>query len=71
MNKAGIGELRNLSREELDQKRQALEKDLFELRQKKAGGQLDKPHAFRLLRRQIARINTIKRESRHGQPGNA
>ena len=67
MSKQKINELRNLSQGELDLKRQALEKDLFELRQKKSSGQLDKPHLFRVTKRQIAKINTIKRELQHGQ----
>lgn len=58
-------DLRDLSREELDQKKKALEKELFELRQKKVTGQLDKPHLFKQARRQIARVNTIQREKQH------
>lgn len=68
MKKSKVAELRNLSINELDLKRQALEKDLFELRLKKSSGQLDKPHQFAAAKKQIARINTIKRELQHGQP---
>ena len=55
-------ELRGLSLEELRMKRQEHEKTLSELRQKKITGQLDKPHEFKLLRKQIARANTIEKE---------
>ncbi len=55
-------ELRGLSDQELDQKKDALEKELHDLRQKKLTGQLDKPHQFKLVRRQIAQVNTIKKE---------
>lgn len=55
-------DLRGLSKDELTQKRNGLEKELFELRQKKIVGQLEKPSQFRLARRQIAQINTILRE---------
>ena len=59
-------EIRNLTVGELNQKKQALEKDLFDLRQKKITGQLDKPHMFKVTRRQIAQLNTIIREKQNG-----
>ena len=59
-------DLRNLSAAELDQKRQALEKDLYELRDKKIIGQLDKPHLFKVLKTQIARIHTVQNEKKNG-----
>lgn len=62
MARAKFSELLNLSAAELDQKRNALEKDLYELRQKKASGALDKPHQFRQIRKQIAQVNTAKKE---------
>ena len=65
MSKMKVGELRNLSVPELEQKKGTLQKELFDLRQKRVGGQLDKPHFFKQLRRQIARINTIEREKAH------
>ena len=58
-------DLRNLSVGELDQKQTALEKERHELEQKKITGQLDKPHFFRQIRRQIAQIHTVKREKSH------
>ena len=58
-------ELRNLTNSELDIKKEALGKELFELRQKKVTGQLDKPHFFKTLRRQIAQINTLKQETKN------
>lgn len=60
-------DLRNLSAEELNQKTAALEKELHELRQKKITGQLDKPHRFKQLRRQVAQVNTIKKEMSHAR----
>lgn len=60
-----ISDLRNLSRGELETKKEALFKELFELEQKKATGQLEKPHLFKRTRRQIARINTIENETQH------
>ena len=55
-------DLRALSAGELTLEKQALEKNLNELRQKKVTGQLDKPHQFKLVRRQIAQIFTIENE---------
>ncbi len=62
MSRVKAKDLRGLSVAELDQKKSALEKSLFDLRQKKAMGTLEKPHEFKITRRQIAQINTIKRE---------
>ena len=65
MTKLKVKDLRSLSGHELDQKRATLEKELHELRQKRVTGQLDKPHQFKLVRKQIARINTLKRETKN------
>ena len=62
MSRPKAKDLRNLSAAELDQKKAAFEKDLFDLRQKRALGTLDKPHHFKLIRRQIAQINTVRKE---------
>ena len=51
MSRPKARDLRNLTAGELAQKRQGLEKDLFDLRQKKITGQLDKPHQFKAARR--------------------
>lgn len=63
MSQAKAKDLRGLSKQELLQKKNALERELHELRQKKVTGQLDKPHFFKRARRQIAQILTIVRES--------
>ena len=47
---------------ELEVKRQHLVKELHDLRQKRIVGQLDKPHQFKTVRKQIAQILTVKRE---------
>ena len=66
MSRVKAKEFRGLSGEELKQKRQALQKELFDLQQKKITGQLDKPHQFKNARRQIAQLNTIAREKKNG-----
>jgi len=58
-------ELRGLSSDELKLKREALEKGLNDLRQKRVTGQLDKPHQFKLMRKQVAQINTIEKEKKN------
>lgn len=65
MARAKANELRNLGRQELEQKKDALEKELQELRQKRLTGQLDKPHLFKAARRQIAQVLTVQREKTH------
>lgn len=52
-------QLRELSREELLQKRQELEEELFNLRIRRSVRQLDNPLRLRIARREKARINTI------------
>ena len=65
MSQVKAKDLRGLSAVELEQKHLTLEKELQELRQKKITGQLDKPHFFKLVRRQIAQVNTIQREKKN------
>ena len=55
-------ELRNLAKEELLQKEKTLKEELFKLNMQRYGGRVDKPHMFSLLKRDIARINTILNE---------
>lgn len=62
--KAKAEEFRSLSNDEIELKKTTLSKSLFELRQKKVTGQLEKPHEFKRLRRQIAQLNTIQREKK-------
>ena len=57
-------ELRNISKEELLQKEKALKEELFKLNMQRYGGRVDKPHMFSLLKRDIARIETILNEKR-------
>jgi large subunit ribosomal protein L29 len=55
-------ELRELSIEELQQKRGDLREDLFRLKMRKAVAQLENPVRLRQVRRDIARIETVLRE---------
>jgi len=57
-------ELRNLSKEELLQKEKAIKEELFKLNMQRYAGRVDKPHMFSLLKRDIARIETILQEKK-------
>ena len=55
-------EIRELSAEELGHKEDELVQELFRLKLRKATGQLDNPMRIRVVRRDVARIKTIRRE---------
>lgn len=57
-------ELRNLSRQELNDKVAGLKKSLFEMRSQGAGGRIEKPSRIKDARRDIARILTILQEKK-------
>lgn len=54
-----IKEIRDLSREELKTRKRELKEEIFHLRLQQQGGQLEKPSQFRVLRREIARVETV------------
>lgn len=55
-------ELRDLAQDELAAKALELKKELFNLRFQQAMGQIENPMRMRLLRKEIARTNTVLRE---------
>ena len=57
-----VSDLRQKTLAELKEERLALLREQFNLRMQRATGQLSKPHQFRQVRRDIARINTIVNE---------
>ena len=59
-----IGELRNLSKEELLQKEKSLKEELFKLNLQRYGGRVEKPHMFSQVKKEIAHINTILNEKK-------
>ena len=67
MSRVKANTLRDLSLQEVKSKVASLQKELFELRQKQVTGQLEKPHKFKAARRQIAQLNTIKREKQNDE----
>lgn len=54
-----IQDLRNLSKEELLQKEKSLKEEIFRLNMQRYGGRVEKPHMFSLIKRDIARIQTL------------
>jgi large subunit ribosomal protein L29 len=54
-----MGELRDLSVEDLRTKERDLDDQLFRLRIQKSMGQLDAPLKVRAVRRQLARVKTL------------
>jgi large subunit ribosomal protein L29 len=55
-------ELRGLSREELLNKEAALRQDLFKCNQQRYSGRVEKPHLFKAIKKDIARIRTLLNE---------
>ena len=58
------GEIRKLTPEEMEQKVASLQQELFNLRFQHKIGQLENPKKLMFLKRDIARIMTIKNEPR-------
>ena len=54
-----INDIRDLTRDELKARKRELKEELFHLRLQQQGGQLEKPSQIRLLRREVARVETI------------
>jgi large subunit ribosomal protein L29 len=55
-------EIRDLSRDELKTRKRELKEEIFHLRLQQQGGQLEKPSQLRVLRREIARVETVLTE---------
>ena len=54
--------MREMAKEELLQRKSEMEQEILNLRLQRASKELDNPLRLRVLRRDIARINTILRE---------
>jgi large subunit ribosomal protein L29 len=64
-----IKELRTLSQEELLEKDKTLRVELFKLNLQRYSGRVEKPHMFSLVKKDIARIQTILSEIREKKNG--
>ena len=56
-----VNEIVNLTDEELNKKLQELKTELFNLRFRHASGQLENPMSINLVKKDIARVNTVIR----------
>jgi large subunit ribosomal protein L29 len=54
-----IKEIRELSAKELGARKRELKEELFHMRLQQSSGQLEKPSQLRVLRREIARLETV------------
>ena len=61
-----INEFRELTPQELDEKIYELKQTLFELRRKKAVGQLEHGEQVRAVRKDLAKAETVKRQRARG-----
>ena len=61
--KVKIQELRDLSKEEMILKISACKEELNKLNYSKVIGQIEKPHRFKILRKEIARLETLLKEA--------
>ncbi|MFA5311401.1 MAG: 50S ribosomal protein L29 [Candidatus Omnitrophota bacterium] len=58
-NKEKAKNLANLSRAELLEKEKSLKEELFKLNLARYSGRVEKPHMFSLVKRDIARVQTL------------
>jgi large subunit ribosomal protein L29 len=61
-----VNEIRDMSADEQTQKLKSLKEELFNLRFQHATGQLENPMRIRELKKSIAQVKTIQRESELG-----
>ena len=66
-----IAEIKELTLKELDARKREIRQEIFNLRIQQQGGQLEKPHMLRSLRRDAARVESVltqKRRTAQGDP---
>ena len=54
-----IAEIKELTIKELEARKREIRQEVFNLRIQQQGGQLEKPHMLRNLRRDAARLETV------------
>jgi large subunit ribosomal protein L29 len=64
-------EIRELSPAEITKKIRDTRDELLQLRLRKHTGQVEKPHTIRVLRKDIARLETILNEKKKAKPAAA
>ena len=57
-------DIKELTIKELESRKREIRQEVFNLRIQQQGGQLEKPHMLRVLRREAARVETIATQKR-------
>jgi large subunit ribosomal protein L29 len=57
-----VQELRNLSKEELNKTLNDAEKKLYDMNYQRKYGRVEKPHMFKVMKKEIAQVKTILKE---------
>lgn len=60
-------DIRNMTEAEIEQTLESLKEQLFKVRQETQTGQVERPHRFRQLRKDIAKCLTILKERESGK----
>ncbi len=66
-----IGDVRQMSADQLEDEILKLKKEQFNLRFQRATGQLENTSRVRIIRRDIAKMKTVAREKKAGTPGSS
>jgi large subunit ribosomal protein L29 len=66
-----VGDLRSKSKDELSEELLSLRREQFNLRMQQATGQLARPHEYKRVRRNVARVKTVIRELERSEPDQA
>jgi large subunit ribosomal protein L29 len=61
-----IAEIKEFTLKELDARKREIRQEIFNLRIQQQGGQLERPHMLRSLRRDAARVETVLTQKRKG-----
>ena len=59
-----IAEIKEFTLKELDARKREIRQEIFNLRIQQQGGQLEKPHMLRSLRRDAARVESVLTQKR-------
>ena len=69
-----IKELRNLTKDDMLLKVKQLKEDLYKLNFQRKAGRVEKPHMFKLIKKDIARLHTLlmelEKKNAQGNPQN-
>jgi large subunit ribosomal protein L29 len=64
-----IAEIKEFTLKELDNRKREIRQEIFNLRIQQQGGQLERPHMLRSLRRDAARVESVLTQKRKAAQG--